>query len=323
MAITNQISNQLQRKTEKPKFSVTLKSAGYQTIINDTFRDPKRANRFIANIMSAVSNNPALNDCDPKTVLNAGLLGETLNLCPSPQLGHFHIIPFENRKAKTKVATFVLGYKGYIQLALKSGFYKKLNVAEVREGELNSYDVFEETFSFKQIQNPLERAKAKVVGYMGRFVYLNGFEKTIYIDKVTMEEHAKKYSPAYNYDLKYGTSNSYWTTQFDDMAKKTVIRRLLSQWGMLSTELQEAIIKDNAVINSDGSVDYVDIADDIDVTSEKTINSVDELPTAPLAEEEQKETIKATAEKVKEPKEEKTSFMDESKIPFDDKDFNF
>lgn len=135
----------LPQTQQKPKFSVAITTKGYQNLINNTLGDPDRAKRFVAAITSAVAVNPALQDCDAGTILAGALLGESLNLSPSPQLGQYYLVPFK-RKAKlnkqgeviepeSTVATFVLGYKGYIQLALRSGAYADLDVIEIREGE--------------------------------------------------------------------------------------------------------------------------------------------------------------------------------------------
>ena len=125
-------TNSLAQKA-RPKFSVAIQSEAYKNLINNTLNDPKRASRFIANITSAVSVNPALQECDASTILSAGLLGEALNLTPSPQLGQFYLIPFDDKKRGCKVATFVIGYRGYVQLAIRSGQYRKINVLPIKE----------------------------------------------------------------------------------------------------------------------------------------------------------------------------------------------
>ena len=134
---------------QKPKFSVAITTPGYQKLINNTLGDPNRAKRFIATITSAVATNPALQECDAGTILAGALLGESLNLSPSPQLGQFYLVPFKSKakykngkmvEPETTKAVFVLGYKGYIQLAIRSGQYKKLNVMEIKQGELIRFD---------------------------------------------------------------------------------------------------------------------------------------------------------------------------------------
>lgn len=252
-----QVTNSLVKSNTKPKFSVAIKSEGYQNLINTTLRDPKRANRFVANITSAVAVNPALADCDAGTILSGGLLGESLNLSPSPQLGQFYLVPF-NDKNRGKVATFQLGYKGFVQLAIRSGYYTKLNVLPIKQGELIKFDPLEETIHVNLIEDDSVRENTQTSGYYAFFEYTNGFKKAMYWSKEKMEAHALKYSQGYRADKKNGTEYTFWAKSFDDMAMKTMLRQLISKWGIMSTELQEAFIKDEAVIDEKGNVDYVD-----------------------------------------------------------------
>ena len=134
----------LTKKDGKLPFSVALQTPALKNLINRTISDPKRSAKFITSITSAVSCNPELQECDASTILSAALLGEGLNLSPSPQLGQFYMVPFNDNINKRKVATFQLGYKGYIQLAIRSGQYKKLNVLPIKQGELISFNPLEE-----------------------------------------------------------------------------------------------------------------------------------------------------------------------------------
>ena len=111
-----------------------ISTQSYQKMINNTLRDPRKAQRFVAAITSAVATNPALQECDPATILSGALLGESLGLSPSPQLGQYYLVPYWNGKKKCQDAQFQLGYKGYVQLALRSGYYKHLNVIAVKAG---------------------------------------------------------------------------------------------------------------------------------------------------------------------------------------------
>ena len=161
---------------QKMRFSQAIQTPMYKNLVNNTLGDPARGARFIANITSAVAVNPELQKCDAGTILAGALLGESLNLQPSPQLGQFYLIPFES-KAKYKngqmikpasvKAQFVLGYKGYIQLALRTGQYKRLNVLEVKNGELTGWDPFEERFhEMHFIEDFEKRASMPTVGYI-------------------------------------------------------------------------------------------------------------------------------------------------------------
>ena len=244
-------------KNNKPKFSVAIQSDGYKQLINNTLRDPKRANRFVANIMSAVATNPNLADCDAGTILSAGLLGESLNLSPSAQLGQFYLVPF-NDKQRGKVATFQIGWHGYVQLAIRSGYYKKLNVLPIKKGELIRFNPLEEEIEIKLIEDDTIREETETTGYYAFFEYTNGFKKAIYWSREKMEAHALKYSQGYRADKSKGTEYTFWSKDFDGMAMKTMLRQLISKWGIMSTEMQEAYVKDQAVIDEKGNVDYVD-----------------------------------------------------------------
>lgn len=268
-----QVNNSLVKTNSRPKFSVAIKGDAYQNLINTTLRDPKRANRFVANIMSAVSVNPLLGECDASTILSGGLLGESLNLSPSPQLGHFYLIPF-NDKTRGKVATFQLGYKGLILMASRSGFYKRLNVLPIKQGELVRFDPLEETIQVNLIEDDTIRENTPTSGYYASFEYTNGFKKSIYWSKEKMEAHALKYSQGYRADKKNGTDYTFWSKDFDGMAMKTMLKQLISKWGVMSTELQEAYTKDQAVIEENGNPVYVDNTEGTLV--EEIPNSVEE-----------------------------------------------
>lgn len=259
------MSNQVMTK---PKFSVAIQTDAYQKLINNTLGDSDRARRFIASISSAVAINKDLQECDAGTVLSGALLGEALNLSPSPQLGQYYLVPFKD-KVKGKVATFILGYKGYIQLAIRSGNYKKINVIEIKEGELEEFNLMTEEIKVNLIQDDEQRENTPTAGYYAMFEYLNGFKKAIYWSKNKMINHADKYAPAFSkkgYELlkagkvkqddmwKY---SSHWYKNFDDMAKKTMLRQLISKWGVMSIEMREAFEKDETIQNTDGSYNYV------------------------------------------------------------------
>lgn len=243
------MNNQLQTK---PKFSVAIQTEGYKKLINNTLGDPNRAKRFIASISSAVATNPSLQQCDAGSILSGALLGEALNLSPSPQLGQYYLVPFKDK------AQFQLGYKGYIQLAIRSGQYKDIDVIEVREGEYLGRDKITGKHQFEFIEDEVKRENEPIIGYMAYFEYLNGFYKNIYWSKEKMQKHALEYSQAYASDVKKGTSYSFWSKDFNGMAFKTMLRQLISKWGVMSIEIQEAMTKDMTVVKEDGTYDYVD-----------------------------------------------------------------
>lgn len=255
--------NQLQNK---PKFSLAIQSDGYKKLINNTLGDPKRASKFIAAISSAVATNASLQQCDAGSILSGALLGEALNLSPSPQLGQYYLVPFKDK------AQFQLGYKGYIQLAIRSGQYKDIDVIEVREGEYKGRDKITGKHQFEFIEDEVEREEKPIIGYMAYFEYLNGFYKNLYWSKEKMQKHALEYSQAYASDVKKNTNYSFWSKDFNGMAFKTMLRQLISKWGIMSIDMQEALTKDMSVVKEDGTYDYIDNQTTVQVVTEEAIN---------------------------------------------------
>lgn len=279
------MNNQLQ---SKPKFSLAIQSDGYKKLINNTLGDSKRAAKFIAAISSAVATNSSLQECDAGSILSGALLGEALNLSPSPQLGQYYLVPFEQKKYNEKTkqyetiskkAQFQLGYKGYIQLAIRSGQYKDIDVIEVREGEYLGRDKITGKHQFEFIEDEVERDNKPIIGYMAYFEYLNGFYKNLYWSKEKMQKHALEYSQAYASDIKKKTSYSFWSKDFNGMAFKTMLRQLISKWGIMSIDMQEALTKDMSVVKEDGTCDYVDNQPVMETSGEEQIEQVAETTT--------------------------------------------
>ena len=293
------VNNSLARQDQSMKLSVYLQNDAVKKQINQVVGG-KNGTRFISSIVSAAQSTPALQECTSPSIVNAALLGEALNLSPSPQLGQFYMVPFDNKKKGCKEAQFQLGYKGYIQLAIRSGYYKKLNVLAIKEGELVRYDPLDEEVEVNLIEDDILREEAPTMGYFAMFEYENGFRKTLYWSKKKMLAHAEKYSFAFYKNggakslelLEQGKIpekdmwkySSFWFKDFDGMALKTMLRQLISKWGIMSIDLQNAIDKDMAVIHEDGKTDYVDAvkAEDDGVVSDQELQEVQEdQPAAP------------------------------------------
>lgn len=251
------MNNAVQARPQKATFSMAITTPSYQRMINAAISDPKRVSRFVAGITSAVAVNPTLQECDSSTILSGALLGESLGLSPSPQLGQYYLVPFNNAKKGCKDAQFQLGYKGYIQLALRSGYYKHLNVLAIKKGELIKYDPFTEVIEVNPIQDEIEREKTPTVGYYAFFEYLNGFRKCLYWSREKMEAHALRYSKGYSAKKGY----TFWEKDFDGMAYKTMLRQLISKWGVMSIDLQTAIEADLA--NDDVDNQFVSPSEEI------------------------------------------------------------
>jgi len=262
--MNNQVAN------SKPKFSVALQTDKMKNLINNTLQDPDRARRFVTAITSAVATNPALQECDYGSIIASALLGEALNLSPSPQLGQYYLVPYKNTKKGTIDAQFQLGFKGYLSLAMRSGQYKDIDVIEIKEGEFKGRNKENGKFEFEFIQDEEKRVLKETVGYLGYFELLNGFTKKLYISKKEMEQHANTYSKAFDLatyrkiqagqipEKDMWKYSSFWYKNFDQMAFKTVLRQLISKWGIMSIEMQEAYTKDMSVMKEDGTYDYVD-----------------------------------------------------------------
>lgn len=278
------VNNSLVPNKGKQTFSAFLTSDAIKNRINSMVGG-KDGQRFISAVISAVSVNPALAECEHSTILSAALLGESLKLSPSPQLGQYYLVPFNDKKRGCKVAQFQLGYKGYIQLAIRSGQYKKLNVMAIKEGELIHFDPLNEEIKVNLEEDDTKREALPTIGYYAMFEYSNGFKKAMYWSREKMMAHADRYSMAFSADKyrdllagkipqsemwKY---SSFWYKDFDGMAYKTMLRQLISKWGIMSIDLQNAIDKDMATINDDGSVNYVDNSVDFETTAPIEVNA--------------------------------------------------
>ena len=259
------VQNSLVKQNQKQTFSAFLAQDAMKKKINEMVGGEK-GQQFVTSIISAVSTNPQLAECDNASIVSAALLGQALNLSPSPQLGQYYMVPFNDNKRSCKVAQFQIGYKGYIQLAIRSGQYKKLNVLAIKEGELKKYDPLNEEIEVELIENEEEREKATTIGYYAMFEYLNEFRKTIYWSKEKMEAHALKYSMGYRAKKGY----TFWEKDFDGMAYKTMLRQLISKWGIMSVDLtmQKALESDMAVINDNGTYDYIDNSNEFEMETE-------------------------------------------------------
>lgn len=261
---------------KQPSFSVFLTQDAIKKKINEVIGG-KGGQRFMTAILSAVTNSPALQECESMSILNCAFLGEALNLSPSPQLGQYYMVPFKKKISKKgeepryiTVAQFVIGYKGLYQLAIRSGYYKKINVLSIKEGELKYFDPLNEVIEVELIQDERQRELARTIGYYAMFEYLNGFQKAMYWSYEKMQSHADQYSQAYSAEAHQRIINgeipkenmwkysSFWYKDFDMMAHKTMLRQLISKWGVMSTELQMAMENDMAAIRDDGTPEYID-----------------------------------------------------------------
>jgi recombination protein RecT len=235
MATTKTLKNQLQAKnntSQQPSTVQTLKGLLASPTLKKRFEEilDRRAPQFMTSIVNLYSSEKTLQKCDPMSVISSAMVAATLDLPVDKNLGYAWIVPYGNQ------AQFQLGYKGYIQLALRTSQYRAINVIEVYEGQLKRWNPLTEEleldFEAKESDN--------VVGYAGFFELINGFRKTVYWTREQIEAHRKKYSK----------SDFGWKNDFDAMAKKTVLKSLLSKWGILSIEMQNAFNEDEKEVDT-------------------------------------------------------------------------
>ncbi len=223
----------------------------------------ERAPQFVVSVLSLINSNEQLKACDPETIYGAAMTAAALDLPVNPNLGYAYIIPYGNQ------AQFQIGYKGLIQLALRSGQYRSINTTDVREGEIESFDRLTGEIRFKWLPDD-ERVKAKVIGYASHIELLNGFRSTLYMSVAEVKEHANRYSKMAK------RNQGIWTTDFDAMAKKTVLKLNLSRYGILTVQMAKAIESDQAVISNDRVV-YVDNEPQVDEAAKEAASRISSL----------------------------------------------
>ncbi len=231
----------------------TLKQFGENPAIKRRFDEvlKERAPQFMASVINAVGNNFSLQKCDPNSIWGSAMVAAALNLPIDSNLGFAAIVPYGQK------AQFQIMWKGFVQLAIRSGQYKNLGAAVVYNDEIESYDPITDTVVFTPVSGRTQRENgddSNVFGYYAFFELNSGFRKHILMTKKQVENHAKKYSQAFN-----SNRDSQWKSNFDAMGKKTVIKLLLSRFGILSVEMQKAIVSDQAAIDEKGEIiDHVD-----------------------------------------------------------------
>lgn len=227
------------KKSVNALLSSMLDSEGYRRRFNELLG--ARTPQFISSIVSLVNADASLQRAfyeAPITVIQSALKAATFNLPVDPNLGYAYIVPFNNKKKNTDgtetkrmEASFIMGYKGMNQLALRTGVYKTINVIDVREGELKSYNRLTEDIELEFVEDDEDREKLPVIGWVGYYRLINGTEKTVYMTKKQIESHEKKFR-------KGQYMGKGWREDFDNMAMKTVFRRLIGKWGLMSIDYQ-------------------------------------------------------------------------------------
>lgn len=235
----------------------------------------KKAPQFLASITNVVAGSSQLRKCSANSIMAAAFIAATYDLPIDSNLGFSAIVPYNesvwnpqtNNYDKIPRAQFQMMYKGFIQLAIRSGYYEKMNYAVVYEDELRKYNPITGEIEFvKDFSQCTQRDagdESKVVGYYAWFRLKTGFSQELFMSKAAVDNHARKYSQSYRYDINKGKKSSKWTTDFEAMALKTVIKLLLSKWGILSVDMQRAIQDDQKTFDEEGNGDYGDNKPDV------------------------------------------------------------
>lgn len=267
VATRNEMAAQQQERPSIPKLlNNTLDNSGYKRRFDELLG--KRAPQFVSSLAALINSNEdvlAIFRDNPITIIQSALKAAAYDLPIEPSLGYAYILPFK------KSAVFVLGYKGMVQLALRTGLYMRLNAVDVREGELISYDRLTEDIEFRWEADNAKRAKIPVIGYAAFYRLKNGMEKTLFMTKDEIDAHELA-------NRKGADKNPVWKNHYDEMAKKTILRRLLSKWGIMSINYLDASPADQEVMRNmaDGTLD------DTEMPQERTIeNSPNLAPVSP------------------------------------------
>lgn len=269
--------NPIPQKNTEVSVAVQVKQMLSEDHIKAGFEDVlgKKTPQFLASITNVVSGSAQLKKCSANSIIGAAFIAATYDLPIDSNLGFAAIVPYnesvwnQQTKSYDKIprAQFQMMYKGFIQLAIRSGYYEKMNYAVVYEDELKKYNPItgeiEFVTDFSQCTQRDAGDESKVAGYYAWFRLKTGFSQELFMSKTVVDNHAKKYSQSYRYDLNKGKKSSKWTTDFEAMALKTVIKLLLSKWGILSVDMQRAIQDDQKTFDEDGNGDYGDNRPDV------------------------------------------------------------
>ena len=248
-------------------FNQTITSVATQKYLADVLGERKAS--FVNNLTALVANNAMLQECEPYTLMFAAMKATALNLPLDNSLGFAYVLPYKDNKKGITVAQFQLGYKGVKQLALRSGSFATIpNATDVRDGELISRNRLTGECKFNFIEDAEEREKKPVIGFVSYFKLLNGAESTFYMSKTEMEKHALRYSQTYRSTNPKVKAASKWTTDFNDMACKTVVKLNLSKNAPLSVEMQDALKADQSIMFERDKYEYLD-NDHTDIDMEK------------------------------------------------------
>ena len=273
--------------TQKVGITKYLNSDAMQGYLKSVIGSNKE--KFVTNLVSAVNQNKALQECSNKSLVSGALVATTLNLSLNSSFGYAYLVPYNKKGSDVKEAQLQIGYRGYIQLALRTGEYQRLNAVPIYKSQFQSWNALTEDLKLNSFDS---FDGDEVIGYVAYFRLNNGFEKTMFWSYDKMLNHADKYSQAFSasaYEkLKKGEIpekdlwkfSSFWYKSFDDMALKTMLRQLLSKFGIMSEEMRKAYDYDQSVVVDNAPV-YIDNSG----TSKQDLNSLLEFGEKPIEQE--------------------------------------
>lgn len=257
--------NELATTNDLKAFNAVITSEKTQSYLQSVLGERKQS--FVNNLTALVANDTKLQDCKPTTLMYAAMKATALDMPLDANLGYAYVIPYQSKEGKT--AQLQIGYKGFIQLALRSGQFKLLNSTDVRDGEIVSRNRLTGEINFSFIENEFERSAKKIVGFVSYFELISGFCSTLYMSVDELKAHGLRYSKTFSSKNKYVADSSKWATDFEAMARKTVTKLNLSRNAPLSVELRNAVMFDQAVLHEEDKPTYVD--NDKSVTDVKPI----------------------------------------------------
>lgn len=314
--VTNSLANTQNNAVEKPKtFSafVTTRRKSIEEVLGEN-----GTTRFISAIVSAVATNPTLAECSHSTLLSGALLGESLKLAHSPQLGQYYLVPFKDKKTGKTSAQFILGVKGWKQLAIRSGQYRIINAVPVKQGEYLGIDCYTAEPKIKFISDADKREKLEVIGYYAYFKLLNGYRRGLYWTKQHALEHADRYSQAFSLNAvntdkmqkvsyadyllgKYPKKDewkysSFWYKDFDGMACGKVVKALLNGGDApLSVEMVQALSADENIVETDEDGFHYGNEDRFAVPTADDDGVIDDISFEEVVDEEELDTPRTSA----------------------------
>lgn len=251
------------KETGLQKFNRAITNNKTQEYLESVLGERKAS--FVNNLTALVANNASLQVCEPYTVMFAAMKATALDLPLDNSLGFAYVIPYKDNKKNITVAQFQIGYKGFVQLSLRTNQFALIpHATDVRKGEFVGCNRLTGEYEFKFVEDDEERQKLEVIGYVSYFKLLNGASSTLYMTKAEMEAHAMRYSQTYRSSNEYIKRSSKWTTDFDKMALKTVLKLNLSKNAPLSVELADAIQADQSVLKSIDKYEYMDNDDNVE-----------------------------------------------------------